>query len=49
MFNRRASALILAASLLLLLPSQRASAEAIQGQFVLVVELEIDAVQLEQF
>ena len=49
MFYRIGTALVLAASLLLLLPSQRASAEAIQGKFVLVVELEIDAVQIEQF
>ena len=49
MFNRTTTALILAASLALLLPSERAAAELIQGQFVLVVELEIDASQLEPF
>jgi quinol monooxygenase YgiN len=31
------------------LPAQRAPADAIPGQFVLVVELEIDPAQLEQF
>jgi quinol monooxygenase YgiN len=49
MFNRTTTALILAASLSLLLPSERAAAESIQGQFVLVVELEIDPAQLEPF
>ena len=49
MFNRTATVLILAASLLLLLPSQRARADAIPGQFVLVVELEIDPSQVEPF
>ena len=49
MFNRTATVLILAASLLLLLPSQRAWADAIPGQFVLVVELEIDPSQVEPF
>jgi hypothetical protein len=49
MFNRTMTALILAASLSLLLPSERVAAESIQGQFVLLVELEIDAAQLEPF
>jgi quinol monooxygenase YgiN len=49
MFNRTTIALVVAASLSLLLPSERASADAIQGQFVLVVELEIDSSQLEPF
>jgi quinol monooxygenase YgiN len=49
MFNRKTIALIFGASLLLALPSQRAVADTIQGQFVLVVELEIDPSQLEQF
>jgi quinol monooxygenase YgiN len=49
MFNRTATALVLAASLPLLLPSERVAAESIQGQFVLVVELEIDSAQLEPF
>ena len=49
MFNRTMTALILAASLSLLLFSERVAAESIQGQFVLLVELEIDAAQLEPF
>src|SRR5215831_1843656 len=49
MFNRTTIALILTASLSLFLPGQRASADAIQGQFVLVVELEIEPSQLEPF
>jgi quinol monooxygenase YgiN len=49
MFSRTAAALILAASLSLPLFSERASADAIPGQFVLVVELEIDPAQLEPF
>src|SRR5262245_66540776 len=49
MFNRTTTALILAASLSLLLPSERAFADAIPGQFVLVVELAIDPSQLEPF
>src|SRR5262245_42231606 len=44
-----AAALILAASVSLPLLSERASADAIPGQFVLVVELEIDPAQLEPF
>jgi hypothetical protein len=47
MFSRTAAALILAASLSLPLFSERASADAIPGQFVLMVELEIDPAQLE--
>jgi quinol monooxygenase YgiN len=49
MVNRTSTALILAASLSLLLPSAHVSADTIQGQFVLVVELEIDSAQLEPF
>jgi quinol monooxygenase YgiN len=49
MFNRMTAAFVLAASLSLLLSAERASADAIQGQFVLVVELEIDSSQLEPF
>jgi quinol monooxygenase YgiN len=49
MLNRTMIALIFGASLLLALPSERATGEVIQGQFVLVVELEIDPSQLEQF
>jgi quinol monooxygenase YgiN len=49
MFNRTATAFIFAASLLLLLPSQRAWADAISGQFVVVVELELDPSQVEPF
>jgi quinol monooxygenase YgiN len=49
MFNRTTTALVFAASLSLLLPSERARAESIPGQFVLVVELEIDPAQLEAF
>jgi len=49
MFNRATIALILAALLFLLSPSQPVSADAIHGQFVIVVELEIDPSQLEPF
>ena len=49
MFSRTISAFILGASLLFSLPSGRAAAEDIQGQFVLVAELEIDLSQLENF
>jgi quinol monooxygenase YgiN len=49
MFSRTAAALILAASLSLPLSGERASADAIPGQFVLVVKLEIDPAQLEPF
>ena len=49
MFSRTTAALILAASLSLPLFSERASADAIPGQVVLVVELEIDPAQLEPF
>ncbi len=49
MFNRPLSALILGASLLSSVPSGRAAAEEIQGQFVLMAELEIDPSQLENF
>jgi quinol monooxygenase YgiN len=49
MVNRRSTALILAASLSLFLSTGRVSADAIPGQFVLVVELEIDPSQLEPF
>jgi quinol monooxygenase YgiN len=48
MLTRILGALILA-SPLVLLPSDRSPAASIQGQFVLVVELEIEASQLEQF
>jgi quinol monooxygenase YgiN len=48
MFNRTTTALVLA-SLSLLLPIERAPADSIKGQFVLVVELEIDPSQLELF
>jgi quinol monooxygenase YgiN len=36
-------------ALIFALPSDRAAADAVPGQFVLMVELEIDASQLEQF
>ena len=49
MFSRTAAALILAASLSHPLFGERASADAIPGQFVLVVELEIDPGRLEPF
>jgi len=49
MFNRAASAVIFVLSLLLVLPSTRLAADTIPGQFVLVVELEIDPAQLEPF
>ena len=49
MFNRMTSTLVLAASLSVLLPSERASADAIQGQFVVIAELEIDPSQLEPY
>jgi quinol monooxygenase YgiN len=49
MLSRTTVALILAASLSLPLSSGRASADAIPGQFVLVVELEIDPAQLEPY
>jgi quinol monooxygenase YgiN len=41
--------LFFVASLLCSLPAKRVVADAISGQFVLVVELEIDPSQLEQF
>ena len=49
MIRRTMTALILATSLSLILPSKDAIADAIQGQFVIVVELEIDSSQLEAF
>ena len=49
MFNRTMGALILGASLLSSLPSGRAAAEEVQGQFVVVAEVEIDPSQLESF
>jgi quinol monooxygenase YgiN len=49
MFFRAGAALILAASLLLIAPSGRASADTIPGAFVLVAELEIDPSQLDAF
>jgi quinol monooxygenase YgiN len=49
MLHREGAALILAASLLLISPGGRAFADAIPGAFVLAVELEIDAPQLEAF
>jgi quinol monooxygenase YgiN len=49
MLHRKGAALILAASLLLISPGQRAAADIIPGGFVLVVELEIDSSQLEAF
>ena len=49
MFNRTVIAVILGASLLLALPREQAVAEAIPGEFVLMVELAIDPSQLEQF
>jgi quinol monooxygenase YgiN len=48
MFGRAISALMLCA-VLVIVPSQRVTAEPIAGQFVLVVELEIDPAHLEQF
>ena len=45
----RKTALVVAASLSLLFAAQRACAETIPGQFVLVVELEIDPSHLEGF
>jgi len=42
MLNRTATALILVASLLLLMPSQRGWPDAIHGHFVVAVELELD-------
>jgi hypothetical protein len=47
MLHRKGAALILAASLLLISPGQRAAGDVIPGGFVLVVELEIDSSQLE--
>jgi quinol monooxygenase YgiN len=49
MFNRATTALVLAMALAMILPSARVAADAIPGQFVLVVELEIDPAQLEPF
>ena len=49
MLNRTTVALLFGASLLLALPAERAAADPIPGQFVLVVELEIDPSQLEPF
>jgi quinol monooxygenase YgiN len=49
MLHRTCAALILTASLFLFSAGGRVSADAIPGAFVLVVELEIDASQLEAF
>jgi len=49
MLHRKGAALILAALLLLFSAIGRASADAIPGAFVLLVELEIDSSQLEAF
>jgi quinol monooxygenase YgiN len=49
MFNRATLTLLLAMALASILPSARVSADAIPGQFVLVVELEIDPAQIEPF
>jgi quinol monooxygenase YgiN len=49
MFNRTMNALILGALLLWSLPSGRAAAEEVRGQFVVVAEVEIDPSQLESF
>jgi quinol monooxygenase YgiN len=49
MFHRTMTALVLAMALLLILPSARVSADPIPGQFVLLVELEIDPAHLEAF
>ena len=49
MLHRTGAALILAASLLLISPGDRAFADAIPGAFVLVAELEINPSQLEAF
>ena len=49
MFYRTTAALVFAALLSLLLPGERARTETIPGQFVLMVELEIDPAQLEAF
>src|SRR5262249_51544397 len=49
MFSRTAAALILAASLSLPLFSERSSQDALPGQFVLVVEFELDSPQPEPF
>jgi quinol monooxygenase YgiN len=47
----RSATIVLLVSALFMcsLPSQRTAADAIPGQFVLVVELKIDPAQLEQF
>jgi quinol monooxygenase YgiN len=49
MFYRAATVLILATSLSLFSPSPRAWADSIPGQFVIVVELELDPSQVEPF
>ena len=49
MLRRTTVVLFFVASLLCSLPAKRVLADAISGQFVLVVELEIDPSQLEQF
>jgi quinol monooxygenase YgiN len=49
MFIRTTAALIVAAALSLPLSSGRAAADTIPGQFVLIVELEIDPAQLEPY
>ena len=49
MFNRTVIALAFAASMLVCLSIERAATDPIQGEFVLVVELEIDPAQLDRF
>jgi quinol monooxygenase YgiN len=49
MLYGRGAALIVAAALLLISASGRASADAIPGAFVLVAELEIDSSEVEAF
>jgi quinol monooxygenase YgiN len=49
MLDRRKIALVFGAALLLGLPTERGGAAAIDGQFVVAVELEIDPAQIEQF
>jgi quinol monooxygenase YgiN len=49
MINRTTIVLTLAVWLLLLLPNHPVSADALDGQFIIVVELEIDPSQLDAF
>jgi hypothetical protein len=49
MLYGKGAALIVAAALLLISASGRASADAIPGAFVLVAELEIDSSEVEAF